>query len=191
MIEFETGIVQVLAACDRIRRPYFVGGSVAAMAYGEPRATADVDVVIDATGTDVAAVLSAFPEEGWYVPPPEVLRRELGRGSRGSFNLLHHETGLKVDFYPAGQEALNRYGLERLRTIDAFGLAMPIAPPEYIVAMKLRWWSISHQDKHLRDIRGMLATSAGQLADELVRPWLNDDTQRTAWDDCRLRAGEE
>jgi hypothetical protein len=190
VIEFETGIVQVLAACAAVGRPFFVGGSVAAMAYGEPRATADVDVVIDATGADAEALQRAFPEEGWYIPPPDVLRRELGRGSHGSFNLLHHATGLKVDVYPAGREALNRYGLERVRSIDAFGVAMPIAPPEYVVAMKLRWWSISHQDKHLRDIRGMLATSPGQLPDNLVLPWL-DAEQRTAWNDCRLRAGEE
>ncbi len=191
MIEFETGLLQVVAACDRLGRRFAIGGSVAVMLHGEPRATADVDLVLDAGPADAEALIAAFPAADWYVPPVEVVRRELLRGAQGLFNLLPHDTGIKADIYPAGGDSLIRWGLTHAIQIEAFGVFLPVAPAAYVAAMKLRWWDRGRSDKHLRDIRGMLAISPEVQTDDLVRPWLENQTQRTAWDDCRRHAGEE
>jgi hypothetical protein len=191
MIEFELGLLRVVEACGRVGRRFVIGGSVASMLHGEPRATADVDLVFEAQPADAESVVAAFPEAEWYVPPLEVVRRELRRGERGSFNVLHHATGMKGDLYPAGDDALSRYALDHPVMVQAFGVELPIAPAAYVAARKLRWWDIGRSEKHLRDIRGMLAVSADLLGDDLVRPWLLNEAQRAAWEDCRRRAGEE
>jgi hypothetical protein len=83
--------------------PYMVTGATAAILYGQPRVTNDLDVVLsldDATG---AALLRAFPETDFYVPPESVIRTEQARAQRGHFNLIHHESGYKDDIYLTGR----------------------------------------------------------------------------------------
>jgi hypothetical protein len=67
---------------ERLGLPYCVTGSVAASIYGEPRLTADIDVVLVLRIHDIARLCAAFPEEHYYVPPPETLRAEAQRPTR-------------------------------------------------------------------------------------------------------------
>ena len=74
---------------------YLVTGSVAATLYGEPRATHDIDLVVDLAADDEADLARVFPAEDFYLPPPEVIQVEARRERRGHFNVIHHATGLK------------------------------------------------------------------------------------------------
>ncbi len=51
-----------------------VTGSVAAMAYGEPRLTNDVDVVLELPPERIEAFLAAFAAPDLYAPPAEAIR---------------------------------------------------------------------------------------------------------------------
>jgi hypothetical protein len=51
---------------ERLGFPYCVTGSVAASVYGEPRLTADIDVVLLLKPAEMAALKSAFPESDYY-----------------------------------------------------------------------------------------------------------------------------
>jgi hypothetical protein len=55
---------------------YLVSGSVAAMLYGEPRVTHDIDLVVFLRPSDIAALPTAFPPPEFYVPPPETIGAE-------------------------------------------------------------------------------------------------------------------
>ena len=46
---------------------YMVTGAVAAVIYGEPRFTRDIDVVVDIQAADAARFVAAFPEPAFYV----------------------------------------------------------------------------------------------------------------------------
>lgn len=89
---------------ERLALPYCITGSVAASVYGEPRFTADIDVVLLLKAQDVPAFQAAFPEADYYVPPVETLRLELARSSRGMFNLVHHASQFKADIYLAARD---------------------------------------------------------------------------------------
>jgi hypothetical protein len=43
------------------------------------------------------------------------------------------------------------------------GESITIAPPEYVILRKLEYFREGGSDKHLRDIRAMLAVSGDQL----------------------------
>ncbi len=88
-----------LGPLERLGFPYCITGSVAASIYGEPRLTADIDVVLLLRLRDVAALRMAFPDSEYYVPPDETLRVELSRSLRGMFNLIHHASQFKADVY--------------------------------------------------------------------------------------------
>ncbi len=51
-----------LEPLERLGLPYCVTGSVAASVYGEPRLTADMDVVLVLRVGDIAALRAAFPD---------------------------------------------------------------------------------------------------------------------------------
>ena len=148
-----------LEPLERLGLPYCVTGSVAASVYGEPRLTADIDVVLLLKATDIGALRGAFPESGYYVPPEETLRLQAARGSRGSFNLIHHASQFKADIYVASHDPLHLWALEHRRRVTLEGGGAWIAPPEYVVLRKLEYFREGGQDKHLRDIRYIVAAT--------------------------------
>jgi hypothetical protein len=136
--------------------PYMTTGAVAAVIYGEPRLTLDVDLVLRLSPEHVLPLVEAFSPNEFYVPPVEVIREEAGRPVHGHFNLLHHATGLRADIYLAGEDPLDAWGLERRRKETIAGEAAWIAPAEYVIVRKLESYREGGSSKHLTDIRAML-----------------------------------
>ena len=148
-----------LEPLERLGLPYCVTGSVAASVYGEPRLTADVDIVLLLRVRNIDALRSAFPDADYYVPPDETLKLELARDTRGMFNLIHHASQFKADIYLAARDPLHAWALAQRRRIELDGSGAWVAPPEYVILRKLEYLREGAQDKHVRDIRFMLATS--------------------------------
>jgi hypothetical protein len=134
-------------------------GSIAAMSYGEYRVTNDVDIVLVLSERDIAKLVAAFPLEEFYCPPPDVIRTEVAREKYGHFNLIHHETGFKADVYIAGKDALTSWALRQRQAVTLEDSVIWLAPPEYVIIGKLEFYREGGSEKHLRDIRGMLAVT--------------------------------
>ena len=141
---------------NRERLPYAVVGSVAAMVYGQPRMTNDLDVLIDMRVEYIPLFLKEFPGPEWYVS-------DLGMRDaiqhRKMFNLLHMETGHKVDFMiPKAdwQVAQIERAIEGAIDKNLRGL---VAHPQDIIIGKLTYYAEGHSPKHLTDIQTMLAGS--------------------------------
>jgi len=142
---------------ERLGLPYCVTGSVAASVYGEPRLTADIDVVLLLEARDIPALRAAFPDSEYYSPPDESLHASLHRG--GLFNLIHHASQFKADIYVAAGDPLHAWALGHRRRIDIGGTGAWIAPPEYVILRKLQFYREGGSDKHVRDIRFILAAT--------------------------------
>jgi hypothetical protein len=136
---------------------YMITGSVAAIVYGEPRLTHDVDLVVALHESHLDALLASFPLEQFYAPPRETLQLELQRGARAHFNLIHHASGFKADCYLSGNDPLHHWGMAHRRKIDLTPqTAIWIAPPEYVIIRKLEYYREGESAKHLDDLRRML-----------------------------------
>lgn len=146
-------------------------GSIAAMIYGEPRLTNDIDLVVVLSPTDAEAFAAAFRGEGLYVPPVETIEVEAARGTGGHFNVIHGESGLKADVYVAGDDPLHRWALPRRLEASAFGHQLWVAPPEYVILRKLEYHRDGGSEKHLRDVRRMLAVSGDRLDQDVIDAW--------------------
>jgi hypothetical protein len=133
-----------------------VTGSVAAMLYGDPRLTHDIDLVVVLDERSIRALVRAFPDEEFYCAPAEVILVEARRPQRGHFNIIHHETGFKADVYIAGQDPLHRWALANRRRMKLGDAMIDVAPPEYVIVRKLQFYREGHSAKHVTDIRGML-----------------------------------
>ena len=110
---------------------WMVAGGVAAIVYGEPRLTQDLDIVavIDPATADLLA--KQFPEGAFYCPPVEVIVEESRRDAFGHFNLLHLESAARADVYLAGGSALARRGLDQRRTVSLAGMDVPLNLPRF------------------------------------------------------------
>ncbi len=133
-----------------------ITGSVAAMLYGEPRLTHDIDMAVLLDVAHIDALVRAFPDEEFYCAPAEVIRVEAKRSQRGHFNIIHHETGFKADMYIAGDDPLHQWALSNHRTVALGETTLKVAPPEYVIIRKLEYFREGQSTKHLQDIRGVL-----------------------------------
>jgi hypothetical protein len=97
----------------RLGIAYAVTGGVAAIIYGEPRFTRDIDIVLRLYPHDAERLIATFPPEAFYVPPLETIQSEVARPEHGHFTLLHLETGLRADLYLATDDPLDTWGQRR------------------------------------------------------------------------------
>lgn len=148
---------------NRARLPYMVTGSMASILYGEPRLTHDIDIVIQLKRSDATKIEHLFPLDDFYCPPEEALIIEAARSSRGHFNIIHHKTGLKADFYIQGQDPLHHWAMSRVTILDVDGISVTVAPATYVIVRKLQYFREGGSQKHLSDICGILETSGEDL----------------------------
>ena len=142
---------------------YFITGSVAAMVYGEPRLTNDIDLVVSVSLGELPKLADCFPAPEFYLPPLESLQCEANRPQRGHFNIIHNESLLKADAYLCGREALHHWAMKNRRRLDIDGHPVAFAPPEYVILRKLQFHQEGGSQKHLSDIAAILAESGSEL----------------------------
>ena len=159
---------EVIDVLERLKIPYMIGGSVAAIAYGEPRLTLDMDVVIQLSFQQAKLFANSFGAE--YYVHLESIQEALQAG--GHFNIIQSEAGVKVDFYVLGQDEFSREEFKRKRkeAFDEKRLAV-FASPEDTIIKKLQWFKMGESQKHLEDIKGMLRISADKLDLNYIKKW--------------------
>jgi hypothetical protein len=160
---------------------YFISGSVAAMLYGEPRVTHDIDLVVFLRASDVVKLPKLYPSPEFYVPPPEVIAAEVARQQHGCFNVIHADSSLKADFFTANRDELHAWAFRNLKHYPAQSMEVSLAPPEYVIVRKLEYFREGGSDKHLRDIRGMLNISGEQINRTDLEEWIRRRGVETEW----------
>ena len=165
---------------------YIVSGSVAAIVYGEPRLTHDVDFVVFLNHENVRRLSDVFPQGQFYLPPPQVILGEIAREQRGHFNVIHLDTGFKADFYTSGRDELHAWAFRNARQLDYRGEMMSVAPPEYVILRKLEYFREGGSEKHLRDIRAMLAVSESLINQAELLDWIHRRGLEPQWEQARI-----
>ena len=166
---------------NRLGVRYLVSGSVAAILYGEPRLTHDVDFVVFLRSEQVSLLREAFSLVEFYVPPPEIIQAELLRADRGHFNVIHVDTGFKADFYPAGRDEFHAWAFRHARQMEYRGEPLVVAPPEYVIVRKLEYYREGGSEKHLRDISAMLSVSRDQIDQSALDEWIHRQRVEEQW----------
>ena len=149
------------------------------MAYGEYRSTIDVDLVADVRLVHLKPLLAAFPEPDFYLS--DVAMRE-ALAAFSQFNLIHVPTGLKVDFMIPEVTTFNASRFARVRAVALSPqLSVPVASPEDITLMKLRYFHAGASDKHLRDIAGMLRILGASMDRAYIERWAQEFGVEAEW----------
>ena len=152
---FRPTLEKIIAILTGHQIRFHLTGGVISVAYGEPRMTQDVDIVIDngAIKTQLDSFLDALSNSDFLFECTAV-RNAVDR--EGMFQLLDSVEALKLDVYP---RELIPGELNRSGAIEIFeGMHVPIASLADTTAAKLVWISKgSHKSR--RDLRQLVRTS--------------------------------
>jgi hypothetical protein len=169
----------VAETCNGLNVRYLTVGSLATIAFGRPRFTNDIDVVIDLRPEHVEPFCRAFSGSEYYLSKAavgEAIRK------RTQFNIVHTTAGLKVDcFLPSDSEfdqsQLGR-GVRKQVTED---FAAVFGSPEDVIVKKMEYYQIGESEKHLRDIEGVLEISGDLVDRDYIQKWAEQKGLGQIW----------
>jgi len=147
---------------EALKIPYYVGGGVASINYGEPRLTNDADVVMRIFPFHVPHFVKALENE--FVVSADAVQDAMAR--RYAFNIIHIETAYKIDFYPiTDEDEMASAAFARQQRINIGAGEIWMASAEDVILAKLRWFRKGGEvsEKQWRDVLGVLKVQGERL----------------------------
>lgn len=164
-MSFATFLRRIVEKLDASGIPYMATGGIALLAHGEPRFTADADIVI-APGAGAIEDFLRMREPDWYVSAEAA--RDAVRG-RGMFNVVETTTAWKADLIVKPEGVFAEEAFTRRRPISALGITLVGISPEDLVLSKLLWAATTDSERQIRDVYGVLAIQGAALDEGYMR----------------------
>jgi hypothetical protein len=132
---------------------FMLTGSFALAYYATPRMTRDLDIVVAVEEPDVEPLVTAFSPD-FYIDA-ETARTAIR--SERLFNLMHLDSGVKVDFIVRKSSEYRQVEFARRQPIDIATVHTWIVSREDLILSKLAWALESGSELQRRDVRQLLA----------------------------------
>ena len=166
--------------------PYYVTGGTAAITYGEPRTTRDLDVVISVPRNALTPLVKALEAAGFYVPGVD----DAVAGRMRTLQVTQMATISRADLVLADDNEYERLKFQRRRLIPwPDGSEVYLISPEDVVVNKLRWGQQSQSEKQWRDVLGVLKTQQESLDYEYMHRWVPEFNLAAALEQATVEAG--
>jgi len=139
---------------------WYLFGAQAAIVWGSPRLSADVDVTASLDRAGLAGYIDAMRDHGFDVVfgDPDFIARTrvipfVHRGSRMPLDVVLSGPGLEEEF------------LQRARSVDVAGTMIPVISPEDLIVSKI----LAGRPKDIEDIRGVIHERKASLEVARIR----------------------
>lgn len=164
----------VIDALDAAGVDYLIGGAIAEWAWGEPRATQDLDLVVNIPIKSVNKLSKELEKRDMLIPAEIILDNILEDRADIPINAIHMHSGLKADMYPVREgDELRQSAFQRREQVD-YGPPIGkvyIHSPEDLILYKLMYFALSQQSKHARDIAAILRSKKNELDPDYIEEW--------------------
>ncbi|PIP22939.1 MAG: hypothetical protein COZ91_02105 [Candidatus Nealsonbacteria bacterium CG_4_8_14_3_um_filter_39_7] len=160
---------QIAEILEGLKIPYAVTGGMAVAVWGNPRFTADIDIIVEMNSlkiTPLAKALLAIDKDVYI--SEEAMGEALER--KGEFNFIHPQTGLKVDFW-VKNDAYDRLKIERAIPKKIDKQKIFFISPEDLILSKLFWYKEGESSKHLEDIKTVFNNPKLKLDLDYIKKW--------------------
>ena len=99
---------------------------------------------------------------------------------RGVFNLIHQDSGIKVDIVLNKKSEISKSELSRRQKVEIIpGLEAYIATPEDVILKKLEFYREVGSEKHLLDVREILSFTEVDLS--YLEKWVAQLNLKSEW----------
>lgn len=163
-----------------------IARSLASCLQGEPRATHDIDVVIEFDSQHTDDLIAIFP------PPRFCLSRlsiEDAIQSAGMFNLLDVDGGEKVDFWLLTDDPFDESRFARRRTDKYADISVVVSSPEDTILAKLRWAEKSGgSEKQFGDALRIFEVQGSTMVIEYLEEWIERLGLQSWWKRLQVEA---
>ena len=165
-------LIEAVTALDAAGVGYLLTGSLASSIQGEPRATHDIDLVVEVDVRIVSALAQAFDTDEYYF---DSLAARDALNTRGMFNLLNTWTGDKVDFWSLTESDFDLSRFSRRVRTRVFGIDIAVSSAEDTILQKLKWAKAAGgSEKQLRDALGVYEFQDGTLDEGYLNHWASE-----------------
>ena len=164
----------VIEALEAANVEYLIGGAIAEWAWGEPRATQDLDLVVNIPIKSINKLSKELKKRDMLIPADIILDNILDDRADIPINAIHMHSGLKADLYPVREgDELRQSAFRRREQVD-YGPPIGkvyIHSPEDLILYKLMYFGLSQQSKHSRDIAAILKSKKNELDMGYIGQW--------------------
>ncbi|MBI5653698.1 MAG: hypothetical protein HZC40_25100 [Chloroflexi bacterium] len=188
LMEFARLVIDTL---EQAEIDYMVAGALAVAAWAEARSTQDVDVVINLPIEQMRRLSIELEKRKMLVPADVMLDLYLDAQADLPINAIHLSTGYKAElFFVRPADAYRVLAFSRRLRVD---LGAPLGEvyvhaPEDLILNKLRYFQISEQPKHVRDIASILVALRDQLDHAYIAEWAERFGVTALWNEAQRRA---
>ncbi len=192
-LSFNAFVCEVLDALTTANVTYLIDGAVALAAWGEPRTTRDLDLVIELPVESMGVLSLELERRDMLVPIDIMLDLWLENRADLPINAIHMTSGYKAEmFLLKPGNALRESGLRRRRLVD-LGPSLGevyVHSPEDLILNKLRFYYISQQTKHVRDIASIVLYQMDALDMAYIERWVRTLNLSDEWQEIQQRIAE-
>lgn len=163
-------LLHLVGLMEEYKIPYLLTGSFAVSYYGFPRATHNIDFVIEIHLAEKNKILKLLKQLGRgfnYDKQSVVKAIEHYR----QFAALHFDTGIKVDFWIRKPDQFERNKFKRSRIIKIGNKHIAVVSAEDLILTKLVWCQEIRSERHLRDCVGIIKTQSHELDWKYLNLW--------------------
>jgi hypothetical protein len=180
-----TGFIKlVLDSLKAAGVEYLIGGAIAEWAWGEPRATQDLDIVIKLPVKAAGRFSKELEKRNMLVPVDIILDALVEDRADIPLSAIHMYSGLKADIYLMREgDRLRQSAFQRRIKVD-YGPPIGkvyVHSPEDLILYKLMYLGLSGQPKHARDIAAILRAKKDQLDLGYIEEWVTQLGLSSVW----------
>jgi hypothetical protein len=161
-----------------------IGGAIAEWAWGEPRATQDLDIVINLPIKAVARFSKELEKRNMLVPVDLILDAMMEDRADIPLTAIHMYSGFKADLYLMRDGDVLRQSAFQRRVMVDYGPPIGkvyVHSPEDLILYKLMYLGLSGQPKHARDIAAILRAKKNQLDFGYIEEWITQLGLGSVW----------
>ena len=170
MTSQEDFLERLLRKLDEHNIPYMLSGSVSSSLHGQPRATRDVDIVIEPTKKQLLSFVESLCDD-YYVSLSAV---NDAFTNNSMFNVIDNLSGWKADFIIRKDRPFSRQEFERKSVTNIKGLDVWTASPEDTILSKLEWAKDSQSEQQFRDALGVAIVQWNLIDVSYLRKWAKE-----------------
>lgn len=166
-------LVEVSSFLNTQKIPYMITGAWSSIYYGRPRASHDIDFVVELSAGNLNKTVEAFSKlDEDFAVQLETIKSAIDH--KTLFQALHLPTMLKMDFWILTEEAFDKSRFKRRKKVKVFNRLIDMASPEDTIIQKFRWFKEGRIEKHLVDAAFVYQIQNKNLDKKYLQKWIEE-----------------